>query len=200
MAIFDSCAISDFNLRKSKLFWPTPITLVRRDTALAEPLGVHSTVPQSTRSLLPETLKSCCRVAVELPDILARVQMHPIYGQLAARKSGVNKMSARPWPFRARSCRKSEKMLTFVRCIGYESGSKSIHTPVRKQSTSSSAFFNLRALIIVLLCAAAAYWILTAPLLAFFRSEGHVTVSQRMLTFEERVSYQRAITLRRQCP
>src|SRR6266404_6803391 len=64
--------------------------------------------------------------------------------------------------------------------------------PMQKKSTSSSAFFSPRALLILLLCAAAC---LTAAgtLLAFFRSEGQSKTSQRTLTFQERVAYQRAI-------
>src|SRR5438874_13312851 len=64
--------------------------------------------------------------------------------------------------------------------------------PMQKKSTSSSAFFTPRALLILLLCAAAC---LTAAgtLLAFFRSEGQSKTSQRTLTFQERVAYQRAI-------
>src|SRR5437016_14439592 len=63
---------------------------------------------------------------------------------------------------------------------------------MQKKSTSSSAFFTPRALLILLLCAAAC---LTAAgtLLAFFRSEGQSKTSQRTLTFQERVAYQRAI-------
>jgi N-acetylneuraminic acid mutarotase len=64
---------------------------------------------------------------------------------------------------------------------------------MKKKSASQSAFFRLRALIALLVCAAAACSILTVPLLAFFRSEAPPKVSQRTLTFEERVSYQRAI-------
>jgi N-acetylneuraminic acid mutarotase len=64
---------------------------------------------------------------------------------------------------------------------------------MQKKSTSSCAFFNLRALIGVLLCAATAYFILI-PIrsgLAFLHAPSNG--SQRTLSFEERVSYQRAI-------
>ena len=64
---------------------------------------------------------------------------------------------------------------------------------MKKKSASPSGFFNLRALIIFLLCAAAVCSVLTVPLLAFFHAEGTAKVSRRALTFEERVSYQRAI-------
>src|SRR6184192_1237349 len=63
---------------------------------------------------------------------------------------------------------------------------------MQRQSTSRSAFLNPRALIALLLCAAACS-ILTGTLLAFFRSEAPTNVSQRTLTFAERVAYQRAI-------
>src|SRR5437867_1483951 len=66
---------------------------------------------------------------------------------------------------------------------------------MQKKSTSSSAFFNLRALIGLLLCAATAYFVLI-PIrsgLAFLGPQGPANASQRTLTFEERVSYQRAI-------
>jgi N-acetylneuraminic acid mutarotase len=64
-----------------------------------------------------------------------------------------------------------------------------------KKSTSSSAFFNPRTLIVLLLCSAAACSILipTRSGLAFLKSQVAANASQRILTFEERVSYQRAI-------
>jgi hypothetical protein len=83
-------------------------------------------------------------------------------------------------------------MLTFLRDIGYEGNSKSIH-PMNKKSSSSSAFFNLRALIALLLCGAAARSFLTMPLLAFFGIEAPARASHKILTFEERVAYQRSI-------
>ena len=64
---------------------------------------------------------------------------------------------------------------------------------MHKRSVSRSAFFNLRALIGLLLCAATAYFILI-PIrsgLAFLPAPSNA--SQRTLTLEERVSYQRAI-------
>src|SRR5882724_1009811 len=64
---------------------------------------------------------------------------------------------------------------------------------MQKKSTSKSAFFNLRALIGLLLCAATAYFVLV-PIrsgLAFLHAPSNMP--QRTLTFEERVSYQRAI-------
>ena len=64
---------------------------------------------------------------------------------------------------------------------------------MKKKSTSQSAFLRLRSLIILVLCAAVACSVLTVPLLAFFRSEEPAKFSQRTLTFEERVAYQRAI-------
>ena len=66
---------------------------------------------------------------------------------------------------------------------------------MQKKSTSKSAFFNLRALIGLLLCAATVYFILI-PIrsgLAFLRPQAPSNALQRTLSFEERVSYQRAI-------
>jgi hypothetical protein len=66
---------------------------------------------------------------------------------------------------------------------------------MQKKSTSKSAFFNLRVLIGLLLCAATAYFILI-PIrsgLAFVHPQGRADASPGTLTFEERVSYQRAI-------
>src|SRR5206468_6718936 len=53
-------------------------------------------------------------------------------------------------------------------------------------------FLDLRASVILLLCAVTSS-IVAGTLLGFFRPETQAGVSQRTLTFEERVSYQRAI-------
>ena len=53
-------------------------------------------------------------------------------------------------------------------------------------------FLDLRALVILLLCAVTSS-IVAGTLLGFFRPETQAGVSQRTLTFEERVAYQRAI-------
>src|SRR6266550_3113735 len=66
---------------------------------------------------------------------------------------------------------------------------------MKEKSATHSAFFSPRSLIVFLLCSAAACSILI-PLrsgLAFPHSQTPANSSQRMLTFEERVSYQRAI-------
>src|SRR5882757_2432533 len=66
---------------------------------------------------------------------------------------------------------------------------------MKKQSLTQSAFFNLRALTGLLLCAATAYFVLI-PIrsgLAFLHPQASANSSQRTLSFEERVSYQRAI-------
>src|SRR6476620_9677368 len=63
---------------------------------------------------------------------------------------------------------------------------------MQKQSTSQSAFFISRLLVGFVLCAAACL-IVTRTLPAFLRSETPANVSQRTLTFAERVAYQRAI-------
>jgi N-acetylneuraminic acid mutarotase len=64
---------------------------------------------------------------------------------------------------------------------------------MQKKSPSSSAFLSPRASIALPLCAAI-FLIVTGTLLAFLRAEGPpAQTSQRTLTFEERISYQRAI-------
>jgi hypothetical protein len=64
---------------------------------------------------------------------------------------------------------------------------------MKKKSTFPSSFFNLRELLALLASTTAAYLLLLGTLLAFFRSEVLAQPRQRTLTFEERVSYQRAI-------
>src|SRR5438128_8793774 len=63
---------------------------------------------------------------------------------------------------------------------------------MKKNSTARSAFFNLRLLTAVLVCVVACL-IATGTLLGFFRSEVPARISQRTLTFAERVAYQHAI-------
>ena len=57
---------------------------------------------------------------------------------------------------------------------------------------AQSGFLDSRALIILLLCAVTSS-IVAGTLLGFSRPETQAGVSQRTLTFEERVAYQRAI-------
>src|SRR5205823_2979829 len=67
--------------------------------------------------------------------------------------------------------------------------------PMQKKSISSSGFVHSRVLIGLLLCAATACFILI-PIrsgLAFLHPQGPSNAPQGTLTFEERVSYQRAI-------
>src|SRR6266446_5731759 len=64
---------------------------------------------------------------------------------------------------------------------------------MKKKSTAASAFLSLRVLMALLLCAAAACSLLSGTLPTFFRAEVPAKVSQRTLTFAERVAYQRAI-------
>src|SRR5438128_7490601 len=63
---------------------------------------------------------------------------------------------------------------------------------MKKNSTARSAFFNLRLLTAVLVCVVACL-IATGTLLGFFRSEVPARISQRTLSFAERVAYQHAI-------
>src|SRR5712672_2374492 len=64
---------------------------------------------------------------------------------------------------------------------------------MNKKHPMQSGFFNLRILVTLFLCAVAACALLNRPLLAFLRSETSTNVSQTILTFAERVVYQRAI-------
>src|SRR5439155_21447268 len=64
---------------------------------------------------------------------------------------------------------------------------------MKERYTSRSAFFNVRVLIAFLVCATAASSVVGGALLAFFRPEVPSRISQRSLTFAERVAYQREI-------
>src|SRR5438094_119519 len=59
--------------------------------------------------------------------------------------------------------------------------------------TAQSGFLNRRTLIALLLCTAAAASMVSGTMLAFFRPEASTKVSQKTLTFAQRISYQRAI-------
>ncbi len=63
----------------------------------------------------------------------------------------------------------------------------------RKSTCPSFGFFNLRVTIALLVCMAAVCSLVTGTVPAFLRPQGQGNASQRTLTFEERVSYQRAI-------
>src|SRR5947207_13140081 len=62
-----------------------------------------------------------------------------------------------------------------------------------KTGSVRSAFFSLRASIALVVCVAAASPALIRPVLAFLRSDAPSKSSQRTLTFEQRVAYQKAI-------
>src|SRR6266446_6071836 len=64
---------------------------------------------------------------------------------------------------------------------------------MKRKRTAQSAFFSLGAPTALLVCGAAACSMLSGALPAFFRPETSLTPSQRTLTFEQRVVYQRAI-------
>ena len=64
---------------------------------------------------------------------------------------------------------------------------------MKGKRTAQSAFLNLRSSITLLFCGAAACSVLSVTLLAFIRPEAPSEVSQRTLSFSERVAYQRAI-------
>src|SRR5262245_36654476 len=63
---------------------------------------------------------------------------------------------------------------------------------MNRRPPAQSAFFDLRILITLLLCAVGACFLVSRPVLAFFRPEASKD-SQRTLTFAQRVAYQRAI-------
>jgi N-acetylneuraminic acid mutarotase len=64
-----------------------------------------------------------------------------------------------------------------------------------KKSTCGSGFLSLRTLIVLLFCAVTTCFIVspTRSGLAFLHPQAPANASQRMLTFEERVAYQRAV-------
>jgi len=64
---------------------------------------------------------------------------------------------------------------------------------MKNKRTAQSAFFRLRACIALLVCGAPACSMLSGALLAFLHPEASTKVSERTLTFAERVAYQRAI-------
>jgi len=65
---------------------------------------------------------------------------------------------------------------------------------MKKKSTCPSfGFFNLRVTIALLVRMAAVCSLVTGTVPAFLRPQGQGNASQRTLTLEERVSYQRAI-------
>jgi N-acetylneuraminic acid mutarotase len=65
--------------------------------------------------------------------------------------------------------------------------------PMQKKSACRFSFLSPQPVIALLLSATAACSILAVPLLGFLRPQGPVNVSERTLTFAERVAYQRAI-------
>ena len=62
-----------------------------------------------------------------------------------------------------------------------------------RRSLDEGGFFNLRTSIAVLLCALVGCSVLSAPLLGFCSPQASLKVSERTLSFAERVTYQRAI-------
>src|SRR6266568_2295039 len=76
---------------------------------------------------------------------------------------------------------------------------KSTHTSQLRHHVAStrrisvSAFFRLRALLALLICLAAACSVVSGALLGFFSPDAFSKVSQRTLTFAQRVVYQQAI-------
>src|SRR5438132_11661570 len=66
-------------------------------------------------------------------------------------------------------------------------------SPLVRRSLGEGGSVNLHALTALLACTTAACLLVLGASLAFFRSEALAQPPQRTLTFEERVSYQRAI-------
>src|SRR5437588_2469875 len=64
---------------------------------------------------------------------------------------------------------------------------------MKNKSACLSGFFNLRVTIALLVCMAAVCSLVTGTVPAFLRHQGQRNASQRTVTLEERVSYQRAI-------
>jgi N-acetylneuraminic acid mutarotase len=64
---------------------------------------------------------------------------------------------------------------------------------MKNKSTYPFGFFNLRVIIALLVCMAAVCEFVTGTVPAFLHPKGQANASQRTLTFEERVSNQRAI-------
>jgi sensor histidine kinase regulating citrate/malate metabolism len=62
-----------------------------------------------------------------------------------------------------------------------------------RRSLDEGGFFNLRASIAILLCVLVGCSVLSATLLGFFSHQASLKVSERTLSFAERVTYQRAI-------
>jgi hypothetical protein len=64
---------------------------------------------------------------------------------------------------------------------------------MKKKFTFQSAFFNARTLVTLLICTAAVCSITAGTLFAFLGPQASSNVSQKRLTFTDRVAYQRAI-------
>src|SRR5882724_12120830 len=64
---------------------------------------------------------------------------------------------------------------------------------MKRRLSAQYGFLRLGTSITLLVCAVAACSMLSGALLAFFHPEAPAKVSQRTLTFAERVAYQRAI-------
>ncbi len=64
---------------------------------------------------------------------------------------------------------------------------------MNEKRTAQRRLFHGHGLFALFICIAAAGSILSGTLLAFFRPEASTKVSERTLTFPERVAYQRAI-------
>ena len=94
----------------------------------------------------------------------------------------------------AKNTETNEKTLTAIRLPATRSTPNHLRA-MQKKSISSSGLVHSRVLIGLLLCAATACFILipTRSGLAFLHPQGPSNAPQGTLTFEERVSYQRAI-------
>src|SRR5438105_4982505 len=86
-----------------------------------------------------------------------------------------------------------QSMKKSTSCSAPARRSLSISRNVERRPVGEGGFSTPRTLTALLLCAGAACSVLTGASLAFFRPDVTAKVSNRTLTFAERVSYQRAI-------
>src|SRR6187549_1949574 len=70
---------------------------------------------------------------------------------------------------------------------------RTVRSAPARSSLDEAGFVNLRSTIAVLVCALVGCSVLSATLLGFFSPQAALKISERTLSFAERVSYQRAI-------
>src|SRR5215471_9084073 len=70
---------------------------------------------------------------------------------------------------------------------------RTAQSALARHSLDQGGFLNLRTSTAAFLCALGGCWVLSATLLGFFGPQAPLKVSERTLSFAERVTYQRAI-------